>query len=103
MLFPYTPELPSDDENEDGGGKALEVLLRLDPEAVKTMYLVKGKERTELERRGYSGGGDEYTFTYHAEHGFPPGSRLVAETYGEMQTFDAPFTLENLPLPTLPP
>ncbi len=84
---------------ESGAAKTIEIHLLIDPDSLKALYLVRGKNRTELERRGYSGGNADFTFTYHSENGFPAGAKLVAETYGDMQTYEARFNLEDVALP----
>jgi hypothetical protein len=76
----------------------MELKLELKPDAIKAFYLVVGGSKTELERRGYSGFNDSYTYTYESEQGFPAKAKLVIETYADLQTFDAPFKVENLSL-----
>lgn len=76
----------------------IELKLELEPDAVKAVYLVVGKTRTELSQRGYGGGGGTYVYTYEAESAFPAKGRIVVETYANMETFDSPFKLENITL-----
>jgi hypothetical protein len=84
--------------NGKDGPQNVELKLDLKPDAIKALFLVSGKNRTELNRNGYSGYNDSYTYTYESENGFPAKARLVAEVFAEMQTFNAPFKLENLTL-----
>jgi hypothetical protein len=91
-------EIKSLGDKSDEGSQSIEVQLDLDPDTLKALYLVTGKERTELERRGYGGGGGTYVFTYESAKGFPPKSRLVAESYAQMETYDTSFKLENITL-----
>lgn len=85
------------DKSEDGS-QEMELHLDLEPDQIKAVLLVVGKERSELNRHGYNGGGGSFEYTFQAEKGFPPKARLVIETYGEFQTYDAPFTLQDVPL-----
>lgn len=85
-------------ENGNDGPQSIELKLASQPDNLKALYLVSGKNKTELNRNGYSGYNDSYTYTYQSETGFPAKARLVAEVYAEMQTFNAPFKLENLTL-----
>ena len=91
-------EIKSVSDKSDDGTQTIELQLDLEPGAVKAMYVVIGKEKTELNQRGYGGGGGTYVFTYESEKGFPAKSRLVVETYAEMNTYDTPFKLENITL-----
>jgi len=62
------------------------------------LTLVVAGNKTELRQNGYGGGGDSYSFTYECKTNFPANGRLVAEVYDKMQTFEAPFKLENISL-----
>lgn len=79
-------------------GQNLELKLALRPDDIKVLFLVVGGSKTELSRRGYSGFNDSYTYTFESEQGFPPKAKLVVETYADLQTFNAPFKVENLTL-----
>lgn len=79
-------------------GETMELKLELKPDDIKAFFLVVGDNKTELNRRGYSGFNDSYTYTYESEQGFPAKAKLVVETYADLQTFDAPFKVENLTL-----
>lgn len=78
--------------------ESLELKLTLKPDEVKALYLVVGKTKTELNRNGYSGFNDEYSYTYESPTGFPAKARLVAEVHAEVQLFTAPFKIENITL-----
>ncbi len=78
--------------------ESVELKLEARPDDIKALFLVVGSNKTELNRNGYSGYNDSYTYTYQSETGFPAKARLVAEVYADLQTFDAPFKLENLTL-----
>jgi hypothetical protein len=62
------------------------------------VHLVENGIRTELKRSGYSGSGNTTVFTFQIEGELPAKASLIVETYDKIQTFDAPFTLENLSL-----
>ncbi|RXK52803.1 hypothetical protein ESB00_13865 [Oleiharenicola lentus] len=79
-------------------GQNLELKIALRPDDIKALFLVVGGNKTELNRRGYSGFNDSYTYTYESEQGFPAKAKLVVETYADLQTFTAPFKVENLTL-----
>ncbi|HEY8994109.1 MAG TPA: hypothetical protein VIM71_05575 [Lacunisphaera sp.] len=91
-------EIKSFGDKADDGSQQIELQLDLEPDTLKALYLVTGSDRTELKQRGYGGGGGTYVYTYESEKSFPPKSRLVAETYAQMETYDAPFKLTNLTL-----
>lgn len=80
------------------GAQLLDLQLKINPDTLKVLYLVVGKAKTELKKHGYSGFDNSYTYTYESEKGFPAKSRLVAEIYDQLQTFDVPFKLENITL-----
>ena len=85
--------------NGDGGkSQSMELQLAVHPDGLRALYVVTGGNRVELKQRGYSGSGEAFTYTYEAEAGFPAKSRLVAEVYDQLQTFDVPFKLENVTL-----
>lgn len=85
-------------ESGNEGPQRVELKLDLKPDDLKALYLVVGRTKTELNRNGYSGYNDSYTYTYESESGFPANGRLVAEVYAEMQVFNAPFKVENITL-----
>lgn len=91
-------EVKAVSDKSDDGTQTIELQLDLEPDALKALYVVIGKEKTELQQRGYGGGGGTYVFTYESGKGFPPKSRIVVETYAEMNTYDTPFRLENITL-----
>ncbi|MDQ5981210.1 MAG: hypothetical protein QG602_4188, partial [Verrucomicrobiota bacterium] len=79
-------------------GQNLELKLALKPDDIRALFLVVGGNKTELNRRGYSGFNDSYTYTFESESGFPAKAKLVVDTYADLQTFNAPFKLEHLTL-----
>lgn len=83
---------------DNGATQTMDLHLEIEPDALKAVYLVVGKTRTELAQRGYGGGGGEYVFNYESETGFPAKGRIVVEVYADLQVFNAPFKLENLTL-----
>jgi hypothetical protein len=91
-------EIKSIGAKADDGSQQIELQLDLEPDAVKALYVIVGKEKIELKQHGYGGGSGTYVFTYESEKGFPPKSRLVAETYAKLESFDTPFKLENITL-----
>jgi hypothetical protein len=80
------------------GTKELELKLKLKPTDLKAVHLVEDGVRTELKRSGYSGGGNTTVFTFQIEGDLPDKASVIVETYDKIQTFDAPFRLENLSL-----
>lgn len=86
-------------ESDGDTAQQMDLLLQLEPDILKSVFLVKNGTKVEIEQRGYGGGNGEYVFQFHSETGFPPGARLVIEVYGDLQLFDTPFKLENIPLP----
>jgi hypothetical protein len=85
-------------DSGNDGPQPLELRLAIKPDELKALYLVVGKQRTELKNNGYSGNDEEYTYTYESESGFPAKGRLIVEVFAEVQVFNAPFKLENLSL-----
>jgi hypothetical protein len=83
--------------NKDGS-QQLDLRLNLSRESLKAVRLVANGTTTELERRGYSGGGKSFTFTYESKTAFPAQGKLVAEVYDQLQTFETSFKLENISL-----
>jgi hypothetical protein len=89
------------EEIKDGwkeGTKELELKLKLKPTDLKSVHLVENGVKSELKRSGYSGGGNTTVFTFQIDGELPDKASLIVETYDKIQTFDAPFTLENLSL-----
>jgi hypothetical protein len=89
------------EEIKDGwkeGTKELELKLKLKPTDLKAVHLVENGVKSELKRSGYSGGGNTTVFTFQIDGELPDKASLIVETYDQIQTFDAPFTLENLSL-----
>jgi hypothetical protein len=89
------------EEIKDGwkeGTKEMELKLKLKPADLKAVHLVENGVKTELKRSGYSGGGNTTVFTFQIDGDLPEKASLIVETYDKIQTFDAPFTLENLSL-----
>jgi hypothetical protein len=80
------------------GSQQMQLKLNVREENLRSVCVVVDGARTALERRGYSGGGDSYTFTLESKRAFPAKGRLVAEIFDKVQTFEAPFKLENITL-----
>jgi len=91
-------EIKSLGEKAEDGTQTMELQLDLEPDAVKAAYIVIGKEKTELNQRGYGGGSGTYVFTFESPKGFPAKSRIVVETYAQLETYDTPIKLENITL-----
>lgn len=80
------------------GSQQMELKLDLPEAVLKSVSLVVDGKTTELERQGYFGGGNSYTFTLAHKTAFPSNGRVVVEIYDDLQTFITPFKLENLSL-----
>lgn len=80
------------------GSQDMVLHLKTNPDGLKALSLVVDGNKTELRQNGYGGGMNSYNFTYECKTAFPANGRLVAEVYDKMQTFAAPFKLENLSL-----
>lgn len=80
------------------GTQQLELKLKLNKDSLKAMHLVVDGNKTELNQRGWGGGGNNFTFTYEIKGAFPANGKLVAEVFDQMQTFTVPFKLENITL-----
>ncbi len=80
------------------GSQDLSLHLKISPDDLKSLSLVVDGHKTELRQNGYGGGNGSYNFNYESKTAFPPNGRLVAEVYDQVQTFDAPFKLENISL-----
>jgi hypothetical protein len=83
--------------NKDGS-QQMQLKLNLRQESLKNVWVVVDGARTPLERRGYSGGGNTYSFTLESKRAFPVAGRIVVETFDKIQVFDVPWKLENLSL-----
>jgi hypothetical protein len=81
------------------GSKQIEIKLALDSDSVKSLVLVDGSKRKELEKRGHSNfGSGSTTFTFESEDGFPENAKLLVVMHDGVKTFDVPFKLENISL-----
>lgn len=80
------------------GSQQMQLKLNTSKEALKAVHLVAGGTKTELNQRGYGGGGGTYSFDYEYKTAFPPDGKLIAEVHDQMQTFDVTFKLENISL-----
>jgi hypothetical protein len=80
------------------GSQEMELKLNLAKENLKAVQLVVDGVKTELARRGYSGGGNTYTFTYESKAAIPASGRLVVEVYDQTQSYSTTFKLENISL-----
>ena len=83
---------------QKNGSQEMQLKLNLSVDSVKSVTLVEGEKKTELERNGYFGGGNSCTLTFSSKTAFPAQARLTAELYDQIQTFDVPFKIENITL-----
>jgi len=83
--------------NKDGS-QDMEIKLKLDPDNLKSASLVVDGVKTEIKRNGYSSSGGVTTFTFASKSAFPEKGSIVIEIFDKVQTFDAPFKIENLSL-----
>jgi hypothetical protein len=79
-------------------GSQLEIRLEVNQTMLRKLYLVSGGKKIELKQNGYSGSDNTFTFTYEVEPAISSRDRIVVEVYDQLQTFDAPFKLENISL-----
>lgn len=84
------------------GSQDMELKLKLDPENLKSAHLVVDGVKTEIKRNSYSNMGGTTTFTFSSKTAFPEKGSIVIELYDKVQTFDAPFKIENLSLLGMP-
>jgi hypothetical protein len=80
------------------GSKEIELSLKLKPQDLKSVSLVVDGVKTELKRSGYSGMNTTTTFSLQSESALPEKATLIVEIHDKLQTFEAPFRLENLSL-----
>jgi hypothetical protein len=80
----------------------MELKLKLDPDNLKSAYLVVNGVKTEIKRSGYSSSGGITTFTFTSKTAFPETGAVVVELYDKVQTFDVPFQIKNLSLLGMP-
>ena len=83
---------------QKNGSQEMSLHLKTNPDDLKSVSLVVEGVRTALSQRGYGGGNGAYDFNYECKTNFPANGRIVAEVYDKVQTFEAPFKLENLTL-----
>jgi hypothetical protein len=83
---------------QKNGSQEMSLHLKTNPDGLKSVSLVADGARTVLSQRGYGGGNGAYDFNYECKTNFPANGRIVAEVYDKVQTFEAPFKLENLTL-----
>jgi hypothetical protein len=83
---------------QKNGSQEMSLHLRTNPDGLKSVSLVVDGTKTELSQRGYGGGNGAYDFNYECKTNFPANGRIVAEVFDKVQTFVAPFKLENLTL-----
>lgn len=83
----------------DDGSKVMEIKISLEPDAVKSLVLVDGTKRRELEKRGHSSfGNGPTTFNFESKDGFPEGAKILLVVYDGVKTFDVPFSLKDISL-----
>jgi hypothetical protein len=81
------------------GSQQLELKLNHPKNGLKAVYLkLDATNLSKLAQRGYSSGGNSYTYTFDHTGPIPANGRLVVEIYEQLQTFTAPFKLENISL-----
>jgi hypothetical protein len=80
------------------GSKMINVQFNASPDAIKSLSLLVDGAKEPLQKSMTSFGGKSCTLGYQYKQAFPPKARLVAEVYDKLQTFEAPFKLENLTL-----
>lgn len=81
------------------GAQQVELRLNLPPTVLKAVYLrVDALNQSQLQRRGYSGGGSSYTYTFEHNGPIPAEAQLEVEVYERVQSYRAPFKLEHLDL-----
>lgn len=80
------------------GSQQLELKLKIKKEGLKAVWLKAANDKVLLVQRGYSGGGNSYSFTFESKTAFPADAHLIAEIYDQLQTYNVPFKLENLSL-----
>lgn len=81
------------------GSKEIEINLALDSDTVKSLVLVDGAKRKELEKNGHSSfGNGPTTFTFESEDGFPETAKLLVLMHDGIKIFDVPFKMENISL-----
>jgi len=83
---------------QKNGSQEMSLHLKTNPDGLKSVSLVADGEKTVLSQRGYGGGNGAYDFNYECKTNFPANGRIVVEVFDKMQTFEAPFKLENLTL-----
>jgi len=84
---------------QNDGSKEIEIELALDSDTVKSLVLVDGAKRKELEKRGHSSfGSGSTTFTFESEDGFPEKAKFLLVMHDGVRTFDVPFKMENISL-----
>jgi hypothetical protein len=84
---------------QKNGSQDMVLHLKATPDGLKSVSLVVDGMKTVLRQNGYgSSGMNIFNFTYECKTNFPANGRIVAEVYDKVQTFEAPFKLENLTL-----
>ncbi len=84
------------------GSQDIELKVKLEPDDVKSAYLVVDTVRTEIERNGYSSSGGITTFTFTSKTAIPEAGTIIVELYDKLQTFDVPFKIEDISLLGMP-
>jgi hypothetical protein len=83
---------------QKNGSQNMELKVRIEPDDLKSAYLLVDGIRTEIERNGYSSSGGITTFTFESKTAFPEKGGIVLELHDKIQTFEVPFKIENLSL-----
>jgi hypothetical protein len=84
------------------GSQEIEIKVKLAPSDLKSAYLVIDGVKTELKSYGYSGFNGATRFTFKSSRAIPENGAVVLEIHDQLQAFDVPFKLENLPILHLP-
>jgi hypothetical protein len=89
------------DEVEEGSHR-MELKVKLEPNELKAAYLVADGGRSELRRNGYSSSNGITTFNFDSTVPYPEHGTVVLELQDKLQTFNAPFRIENLSVLGIP-
>ena len=80
------------------GSQTIELKLRLSPDDLIAASLVVDGTKSELSRDSTSSMNDVTTFTLKAKSAIPEKAAIEVQVHDQIQTFEAPFKLENLSL-----
>lgn len=84
---------------KNDGSKEIEIKLSLEADSMKSLILVDGAKRWELDKRGHSSfGNGPTTFTFGSKDGFPENGKLTIVMHDGVKTYDVPFKFEDISL-----